>query len=322
MLFKKTFSLVGSNYVTHLKSLIFQLFLLALIVALFGLFFFDFGVNLVNAVREERLIEQTQTILSDLINWNGDNETKFLRDVDEFVYSITDIMASIPNFTQRMVFAVWFLIFAVYAIYFIAGTIQFTVAYSLNQFMSANIHTIFTWVFFKGFKEDSKITLISAFLCVLLDFGIAMTAIGAYVVFLSSLGMWGIIIAVIAFIILICLRKSLFAFLLPLYVNNEFNLKHAFKENNNMLFENFAKVFINTLLFGVVSVICVLLCLILFKVVVASILMILLSSFSSYALSCSYFVNYYEAIKKPYFTKKVKLPMENEEKTTETQLQE
>ena len=45
MLFKKTFSLVGSNYVTHLKSLIFQLFLLALIVALFGLFFFDFGYD-------------------------------------------------------------------------------------------------------------------------------------------------------------------------------------------------------------------------------------------------------------------------------------
>ena len=64
MIFKKTVSLLGNNYVTHLKSLAFQLFLLAFIIALFGLFFYDFGTNVVNAVREERLLEQTQTILS------------------------------------------------------------------------------------------------------------------------------------------------------------------------------------------------------------------------------------------------------------------
>ena len=42
--------------------------------------------------------------------------------------------------------------------------------------------------------------------------------------------------------VLICLRKALFAYLLPFYVNNNYTLKPAMKENLSLVYDNFHKV--------------------------------------------------------------------------------
>ena len=322
MFFKKTCGVVGSNYVTHLKSLAFQLFLLAFVVALFGLFFYDFGTNVVSAVREEKLMEKAQIILSDLINWGENSENKFLQDVDGFIYGVMNIVSSIPNFTQQMIFAVWFFIIAIYCTYFITGMIHFATAYSINQFMSSNIHSVYTWVFFKGFKENARVTLLSALCCVLLDFAIIMTLTGTYVLFFSAWGVAGVIVTVILFVMLFCARKALFAYLLPIYVNVEFDVRRAFRENNAMVFESFPRLFINTFIFGVASLVCILLSLVLFKVVVASVLILLVTMFSSYLLTCSYFVGYYEFTQKPYFVKKVRLTSSDQQIEDDTEFQQ
>ena len=307
MFFKKTFSWVGSNYVTHLKSLAFQIFLIALVVALFGLFFADFGATIVNAVREEKLITQAQNLLSDLINWNEDTERVFLRDVDNFVASILNIIESIPDFLQRMILAVWFFVIALYCTYFFTGMIQFANAYCVNQFMSANVRSIYSWVFFKGFKEGAKVSAISALYAMFLDLAIFMTSIGSYVVFFSSWGVWGVLISIFIFMVLICLRKALFAYLLPFYVNNNYTLKPAMKENLSLVYDNFHKVFLNTLVLGVMGVVLALIFLAIFKVMGVAVILALFISFMSYVLTCSYFVSFYETTKKSYFVKRVKI---------------
>ncbi|MBR5251172.1 MAG: hypothetical protein IKV38_04045 [Clostridia bacterium] len=307
MFLKKTFSLVGSNYVTHLKSLAFQVLLIALVVALFGLFFADFGTTIVNAVTEEKLIAQAQNLLADLVNWSEHTEREFLRDLDNFVNSIVEIVSSIPDFFNRIILAVWFLLVAVYCTYFFTGMIQFANSYCINQFMTSNVRSIYSWVFFKGFKEGAKISAISALYAMFLDIAILMTSIGSYVVFFSSWGAWGVLISIFLFMVLICLRKSLFAYLLPIYVNNNYTLKPAMKENMSFVFDNFHKVFLNTLIIGAVGVILALAFLAIFKVVVVAVILTLFISFMSYVLTCNYFVSFYQTTKKSYFVKKVKI---------------
>ena len=108
MYFKKTLTLSGSNYWTHAKSMIFQLFLLAFVVALFGLFFFDFGTNVIKAIKDEKILSQAQNLLSDLINWDEESEIDFLSKIDDFINSIRYIASSIPNFTQTLILAICF----------------------------------------------------------------------------------------------------------------------------------------------------------------------------------------------------------------------
>ena len=312
MLYKKTFGLVGSNYVTHLKSLAFQIFLIALVVALFGLFFADFGTTIVSAIREEKLITQAQNLLSDLVNWNKNTENEFLNNVDTFVYSIVNIVSSIPDFFHKIIIAVWFFVVAMYFTYFFTGMIQFANAYCINQFMSANVRSIYSWVFFKGFKEGARVSALSALYAMLLDLAICMTSIGFYVVFFASWGVWGVLVSILIFLILVCLRKSIFAYLLPAYVNNNYTLKPAMKENLNLVFENFYKIFLNTLVLGFLGVVLALVFLAILKVVVVAIILVLFVSFMSYVLTCSYLVSYYETTKKSYFVKKVKIAISDE----------
>jgi len=322
MFYKKTFGLVGSNYVTHLKSLAFQIFLIALVIALFGLFFADFGTTIVNAVREERLTSQAQNLLSDLVNWNENTEKEFLKDVDNFVSSIVNMVSSIPDFFQKMIFAVWFFVVAMYCMYFFTGMIQFANTYCINQFMSANVRSIYSWVFFKGFKEGAKVSALSALYAMLLDLAICMTSIGFYVVFFSSWGVWGVLVSIFIFLILVCLRKTIFAYLLPVYVNNDYILRPAMKENVNLVFENFHKVFLNTLALGLLGIVLGLVFLAILKVVVVAVILLLFVSFMSYVLTCSYLVSYYETTKKSYFVKKVKISISDEtQNTTTTDLQ-
>ena len=66
-------------------------------------------------------------------------------------------------------------------------------------------------------------------------------------------------------------------------------------------------MFLKTLIFVVIGVVLTVLTLVLFKVVVASVVMILIICFFSYLLSCAYLVNYYETKNKSYFTKRVKI---------------
>lgn len=307
MYFKKTLTLSGSNYWTYAKSMIFQLFLLAFVVALFGLFFFDFGTNVIKAIKDEKILSQAQNLLSDLINWDEESEINFLSQIDDFINSIRYIASSIPNFTQTLILAICFFFLSLYFAYFFSGLILYTNTYLINQFMATNNSGYYMWTFFKNISKNVKITLLSSLFCMILDCGIFMTFVGAYVVCFSSIGVWGIVISMLLFMFLICLRKTLIAYCLPAYINDAEGIKHSMKENILLLFEDFWKLFLKTLIFVVIGVVLTVLTLVLFKVVVAAVVMILIICFFSYLLSCAYLVNYYETKNKSYFTKRVKI---------------
>ena len=310
MYFKKTFSLATNTYATHAKSLVFQICLLAFVVALFGLFFFDFGSNLVKVIKDENLLTQAQELLSEIVNWGEGSEADFADNVEEFINSIRYIASAIPNFSQRLIVAVCLLFVAIYLLYLLSGFVLYVNTYVLNQFMSTNIRGFYLWTFFKRLTSNLKITLLSALLSLVWDFVAIIFLVGAYVMFLTAWGVWGIVLAFLLFVTSICLRKTIYAYWLPAYVNTEESIKLSFEQNVMMLFDDFWKIFLKTFIFAIVGSVMVLLVLMLFKVVAAAVVMTLIICFFSYLLTCAYMISYYENRKKSYFTKKVKITVE------------
>lgn len=302
---KKTLLLIRNNYTTHLKSLILQILAVCFIVAIFGLFFFNFGNLIVKAIEQEGLVHKTQELISYLINWGSTDQAEFSQKILSYIDSISQSLSNIPNFNVRLATAIWSTVLAGYAFYFLVGLSVYPTFYSVNQFMTTNSKPYYLWTVIKKFLDSVRINSIRVLIHFTMDWCCLFLALGAYLITFINLGMTGIIISLLIWAALISARSAILAYWLPVNINETPKVRQAFKTGIVYMLDNFWNLFLKSFIVITITSLVAFSIIFLFKPLVVLILILLLISFSSYVLNCIYFLNYFEMKGKPYFVKKV-----------------
>lgn len=307
MYFKRTLSLAFHTYPTHLKSLLLQLVFVALVVAIVALFFFNTVGQVVDEIKAENVIKQATKIIEDIVEGKTAEEDGFNDKIVDFVDSLKNIFTAIPNLAQKVSIAVWLFIILGYMLYFFFGMTLYVNMYAINRFMSTNVSGFYLWTYIKEFKNNLRINLFAALICMLFDASMVMTVVGAYVMAFSGWGTVGIVVSVLLFIFLLSLRRTVLSYWVPTFIVEECDVKEAFKKSVGMMLDDFGKLLLKTFIVVFIAVALALVSIWLFDVVWAGVVIILLSLIGSHYLTCSYLLDYYEHNHKTYFTKKVKL---------------
>ena len=307
MYFKRTLNLAFHTYPIHLKSLLLQLAVVALVVAIVALFFFNTGGQIVDEIKAEKVIEQATGIIEDIVEGKTSEEDGFNDKIVDFVDSLKNVFTAIPNLVQKVSLAVWLFIILGYVLYFFFGMTLYVNMYAINRFMSTNVSGFYLWTYIKEFKNNLKINLSAALICMIFDAGVAMAVVGAYVMAFSGWGTVGIVVSVLLFIFLLSIRRTVLSYWIPTFIVEECGVKEAFKKSVGMMLDDFGKLLLKTFIVIFATVALALVSMWLFEVVWAGVIIILLSLIAGHYLTCSYLVDYYEHNHKTYFTKKVKL---------------
>ncbi len=302
---KKTFLLIGNNYTTHLKSLLLQILAICFIVAIFGLFFFNFGNLIVKAIEKEGLVRKTQELISYLVNWNSADQTEFSQKILSYIDSISQSLSTIPNFNVKLATAIWSTIIAGYAVYFLVGLSVFPTFFSVNQFMTTNSKPFYLWSVIKKSVDSMRMMALRALINLIMDWCCLFLTLGAYLITFVNLGMTGIIISLLIWAALVSARSAMLAYWLPVNINETSKTRQAFKSGIIYMLDDFWNLFLKSFIVITITSLVAFSIIFLFQPLVVLILTMLLISLSSYVLNCIYFVNYYELKGKPYFVKKV-----------------
>ncbi len=312
MYFKKTMQLVSTNYRVHLKSLVAQILALCLIAAIFSWFFISFANVINDVIKQNGLIGGAQDILNDLFNWDDVIAEEFPQKLADFFAKVRDSINAIPDFSAKFSTAVLFAIIVAYLYYFVFGLAVYPTFCIVNRFMATNTRTYFLWTMFKNFGVGIRFVAMRALLFLFLDWTAFMISAGTYILVFVNLGLAGVIFALLVMMFMFGIRNALFAYWLPVTVNECDKVSQSLKKCIVVMMDDFWWLLLKSLVIVCIGTILCAAALLLFKTLVAFILIVLLISFASYVLNTWYFVSYYENKKKPYFVKGIVIKEEND----------
>ncbi len=267
MKIKNAFQIFFKNYSLVLKVAITQLIVLALLVGVGSIFVNDIVVNVETGLVQFGVIDRLNAVFAEITSGEFSVE-QFNVLLEELRQSISDWAGEVDFFYQKLAlsgFALFlFFIITTYCLNFYA--VPFT--QNISDFMSTSAKVPFFWRFCKSFGKSAKTQLIYILGPFLLDAFILFGVIGLYSLVLSYSGLAGLVITAIILIVMVSLRKTLFAFWLPAMAVNQLPPMASMREGVKMIADGFGRVFwrillvtlftyalITVFLFGVVNLV-------------------------------------------------------------------
>ena len=242
MKIKNALKIFCKNYTLVLKVAITQLIFIAIIFGLGALLASDMIVDINNGLIEFGVLEKLNVIVSEISSGSFDAK-RFSLLTTELQEAIFAWGASVDFFYQVVAVSV-LVIFAVLlvTVYF-ANFYMVPFNQNLHDFMSTSAKIPYVWRFVKSFGKSAKTQLVYVIFPLMLDLFIILGTLGAYSLVFSMLGLGGVILSVVTLILLITLRKTLFAFWIPAMVINQLPVIQSMKEGFKLLADGFGKVF-------------------------------------------------------------------------------
>ena len=242
MKIKNALKIFFKNYSLVLKVAVTQLIFIAIIFGTGALLASDMIVDLNNGLLEFGIIDKLNVIVSEISSGSFD-ATRFSLLTTDLQESIFAWGSSVDFFYQIVAASVLVVLAMVLVTAYFANFYMVPFNQNLHDFMSTSAKIPYLWRFVKSFGKSAKTQLVYVLFPFMLDLFIIIGVMGAYSMIFSLLGLAGVFISLALMILLLTLRKTLFAFWIPAMVINELPVITSMKEGFKLLADGFGKVF-------------------------------------------------------------------------------
>ena len=242
MKIKNALKIFFKNYSLVLKVAVTQLIFIAIIFGTGALLASDMIVDLNNGLLEFGIIDKLNVIISEISSGSFD-ATRFSLLTTDLQESIFAWGTSVDFFYQIVAASVLVVLAMVLVTAYFANFYMVPFNQNLHDFMSTSAKIPYLWRFVKSFGKSAKTQLVYVLFPFMLDLFIIIGVMGAYSMIFSLLGLAGVFISLALMILLLTLRKTLFAFWIPAMVINELPVITSMKEGFKLLADGFGKVF-------------------------------------------------------------------------------
>ena len=301
----KSLSLAAFNWKVLLKSIVYQILLLALMLALGFTLFGNLIDDLIRVINDNHISDFLYRAINAIVGGEFDSAT-FTEELSEVIKNWHDGIASLrhPFGVMELTYILFVLIVVLYRL--LVSLTDVSVACQLDEFMTSNASRPFTWFFFKKQGKTWKFALLQTALALPLDALILTGSVGFYLLFLIAFNWWTIIPVCVIAILMYAVRLTVFAFCLPAVVNDELHTRDAFKSGMALIIKRFWRVFWKTLIVVcVMVVISVLSILYISNTWVKTFLLTVPNFVLFFYLKCVNIVDYFQAENRPFFYKRV-----------------
>ena len=301
----KPLRLASHNWKVLIKSIVYQVLLMALMVALASLIFGSLFDDIVHLIRDndikDFLYQTVQSIFSAEFN-----SEQFAADLADVIANIRQSISSVhvPWGGVTLSYVLFVVILVLYRM--LVSLTDVAVGCQLEEFMTSNAERPFTWFFIKKQGRAWQFVLLQTALVLPLDVLILSGSVGFYLTFLIAFNWWTIIpVAVIALLFYV-IRQTTFAFCLPAVVCEDMPTRKAFKLGLSKIIFRFWHVFWKTLIVTCIMVTIGVVSLMFIENPIVSTITLTVPNFILFFyLKCVYIVEYFHADNRPYFYKRV-----------------
>ncbi len=225
----KPLVLAAYNWKVLLKSIAYQVLLLALIVALGYLVFGNLVDEVIVVVRENHLNEFLSQTFNSIVGGTFDSET-FSAQLSKLIDNIRNSISSLklPFGGVGLSYLLFLVIFVVYRIF--VSLTDVAAACQLEEFMTSNAERPFTWFVIKKQGATWKFVLLQTAFALPMDILIISGCVGFYLLFLLAFSWWTIIPVAAIGMLFYVMRQTLFAYTLPSVVCKDMPTHIAFRQ--------------------------------------------------------------------------------------------
>ncbi|HRX14416.1 MAG TPA: hypothetical protein P5087_05325 [Eubacteriales bacterium] len=321
MHFKKALRLSVTNFPLILKTIMVQLIIISLIVAIFAMSVsatFDTAVELLS---ELQLKEDFNVIVSDFAAYFSGDESfdsnKLNDDIFNVISKLRDALDRIQGMFISLSWAAVGLLLGIMVYRYLLALTDIPAVSHLTEFMETANSRPYIWYFFKNLGKTLKFSLWQMISTLWMDALILFGVVGTYVFVLAPLRTAGIIISVVFLFFAYSARQTMFTFWLPQMIVN----RQGVRESLKISFQKIAKVFWTVFwkIFLIISLSSIFTLLINYFTQdltklnwVSIVLSAIVNLYSFLLVKCVGAVEYFELEEKPYFTKRVKIELTSE----------
>ena len=301
----KSLSIASYNWKVLLKSILYQILLLALVLALGFTIFGNLVDDLIRVIKDNHISDFVSQTINAIVNGEFDS-AQFTTKLNEVISNLQTGISSLrhPYGVVELTYVLFVLILLLYRL--LVSLTDVSVVCQLDEFMTSNASRPFTWFFFKKQGRTWKFALLQTVLTLPLDTLIVTGSIGFYLLFLIAFNWWTIIPVCVIALLLYTVRLTYFAFCLPAVASEDLPTHEAFRRGLSLIVNRFWRVFWKTLI-----VVCVMVVLSVLSIMyigntwVKTLVFTIPNFVLFFYLKCVNIVDYFQADNRPFFYKRV-----------------
>lgn len=301
----KSISLASHNWRVLLKSILYQILLLALVLALGYLVFGPLIDDLIRVVNENHISDFVNRTIHAIVNGEF-NSAQFTGELNEVISSWQAGISSLrhPFGLIELTYVIFVLMVLLYRL--LVSLTDVAVACQLDEFMTSNASRPFSWFFFKMQSKTWKFALLQTVCALPLDVLIISGSVGFYLLFLIAFNWWTIIPVCVIALLMYAVRLTVFAFCLPCVACEDMGARKAFRQGLATIVKRFWRVFWKTLIVVCIMVVISVLSIVYIHNTWAKTLMLTIPNFILFFfLKCINIVDYFKADNRPFFYKRI-----------------
>ncbi len=303
----KPLVLASCNWKVLIKSIVYQMLLLALIVALGYLIFGNAVDDAVTIIHDNNVSDFVVESINSVIDGDFDSR-QFATRLSELIAELRKSISSIrlPFGGVTMSYVLFCVIFVVYRLF--VSLTDVAAACQLEEFMTSNAERPFSWFVIKKQGVTWKFVLLQTVFVLPVDILIVVGCMGFYVLFLLAFNWWTVIPVVIIAVALYVFRLTAFSFTLPSVVCNEGSVRRAFKQGLARSMLRFWSVFWQTLVVVCLMLATSVLCMMFIgNAIVKTAVSSLVNFVLFFYIKCINMVEYFRFDNRPFFYKRVEI---------------
>lgn len=301
----KPLSITALNWKVLIKSILCQILILALMLALGFTIFGNLVGDMIRVVNENHILDLIAKMINAIVGGEFDGAV-FTEELNQVMVSMREGIAQLrhPFGVMELTYVLFVVIVVMYRL--LVSITDVTVECQLDEFMTSNASRPFTWYFFKKQAQTWKFALLQTAFALPLDVLIVTGSLGFYLIFLLAFNWWTIIPVCVIAILLYAIRLTVFAFCLPSVVCSELKTRDAFKQGLAQIVNHFWTVFWKTLVvLCFIVVVSVLSLTFISNTWVKTVALTIPNFVLFFYLKCINIVEYFIADNRPFFYKRV-----------------
>ena len=301
----KSLSLASHNWKVLVKSIVYQILLLALVLALGYTLFGNLIDDFVRLFNDNHISDFFTDTINAIIEGEFDSKL-FTEQLNEVISNVQDGISSVrhPFGVMELTYVLFVAIVVLYRM--LVSITDVAVECQLEEFMTSNASRPFTWFFFKKQGRSWQFVLMQTALCLPLDILVVTGSVGFYLLFLIAFNWWTIIPVCVIALLMYAVRLTVFAFCLPSVACEDMPTRDAFKHGLSLITKRFWRVFYKTLIVvALMSVVSVLSLLFIQNTWVKTLVSIVPNFVLYFYLKCVNIVDYFRTDNRPFFYKRI-----------------
>lgn len=303
----KPLILASHNWKVLLKSLLYQVLLLALVIALGYLIFGNLIDDVTGFVNNNEIGDFLSDTINSIVNGEFDSDS-FATRLGDVIASVRQAISSLemPFGGATMSYVLIAVIIVVYRL--LISLTDVAASCQLEEFMTSNAERPFSWFVIKKHATTWKFALLQTAFALPFDLLIIFGTVGFYLLFLLTFNWWTIIPAAIIGVLFYVVRLTLFGFTLPSVVCKEGSVRMAFKQGLARAPLRFWRLFWKTLVVVALMIALSVLSVLFVNNPIAKAAVFSVPNFVLFFyLKCVNMVEYFRFDNRPFFYKRVEI---------------